>query len=587
MMGVNGRARLRRQGLALTGLAALTALSWACHRSATRTAPGVLDRLAGLGARTFVRVDGETRPAVVLRSGEARSCRVTLGSDTRLRFSLALLDGAPKSGYLQVRISAAGQVIFRHRFPIDGHAGFWHRAIPATGHETTTLEFAVDLLPETRDAGAKPCIALASPRLERRSSSKRRTLLWISQDTVRADHLGAYGYSRPTSPGFDARSADWIVFDNAMSTSSWTLPSMASQMLSRYPSYHGAVMETLAANDDPTFFQQLADAGFTVLGVTGNPYISWERSLARGFDALWQTDGRADVVNRLLLDAPDFPVDGDVALFVHYMDPHVPYLPPAPYNRVFDDPRYRGNVKGITNFFHTYPVIEPADRKHLEALYDGEIAFTDASIDRLLDGLQERGLLKDATIAYTADHGEEFDDHGFWGHSRTLYQELVHVPFALRIPGLPGRHVDQTVSLVDLAPTLLKALGIPSPESFQGRSLLPLARGGRIPDLPAFAETIMTPNHDQLVAARLGGLKYVVAVPRGRDRAPVPLHEEAYDLVVDPMEQASRLSLPQVGALRRRTLAYVAKARMNGHPGPPALVDPEAINKLRAWGYVQ
>ncbi len=570
----------------LTGIAALTVFSWACHHPSTPPLP-VLDRLAGLGARTFVRVDDETRPAVLLRSGEKRSCRVVVSPGSRLRFSLALLDGAPKSGYLQIRVSASGRGIFRHRFPIDGHEGFWHRTIPLTGDGTATLEFAVDLLPDSGGAGAKACIALASPRLRRPAPSKRRTLVWISQDTVRADHLGAYGYARPTSPGFDARSTNWIVFDNAMSTSSWTLPSMASQMLSRYPSYHGAVMETLATNDDPTLFEQLAGAGFTVLGVTGNPYISWERSLARGFDALWQTDGQADEVNRLLLGAPDLPVDGDLALFVHYMDPHVPYAPPPPYNRVFDDPGYRGDVKGVTNFFQRYPVIGPADTKHLEALYDGEIASTDASISRLLRALQDRGLLSDAAIAYTADHGEEFHDHGYWGHSRTLYQELVHVPFALRIPGLPGRHVRQTVSLVDLAPTLLKFFGVPAPASFQGRSLLPLARGRAMPDLPAFAETVLTPNHDQLVAARLGDLKYVVAVPRRRDSAPVPLHEEAYGLALDSREQASRLSLPGVAALRRRTLAYVSKARQEGHPGPPALVDPEAIAKLRAWGYVQ
>jgi arylsulfatase A-like enzyme len=577
-----------RRGIVATSAAFVALLIGACGRpSGPSETTAALDRLAGLGPRTFVRVSDETRPAVVLRSGERRSCRALLAPGSRLRFSLALLEGAPRDGYVQLRITASGRSVFHHRFPIEGHDGFWHRSVPVAGEGAATLEFAVDLLPRSAASEKKACIALASPRLRLRSPARPRTFLWISQDTVRADHLGAYGYGRATSPGFDERSADWVVFESAVATASWTLPSMASQMLSRYPSYHGAVMETLAANEAPTLFEQLAADGFTVIGVTGNPYISYERSLAQGFDALWQTDGRADEVDRLLLAAPDLPVEGDVALFVHYMDPHVSYSPPPPYNRMFDDPDYRGRVDGGTNFFKRHRVIGRADTEHLKALYDGEIAFTDVNVSRLLEALRARGLLDDPVIAYTADHGEEFRDHGYWGHSRTLYEELLHVPFALRLPGLPGRRVSQVVSLVDLAPTVLAALGVSSPPTFQGRSLLPLARGGTLAALPAFAETILTPDRRQLVSARLGSLKYIVAVPRGRDQAAVPLHEEAYDLDADPGEQHSRMTLASLSSLRRSTLAYLTRAREEGRPGPAALVDPEAIRKLRAWGYVQ
>jgi arylsulfatase A-like enzyme len=561
-------------------------LGQACGRPSGHGPVPAVDRLAGLGTRTFVRIDGETRPSVLLRSGERRSCAVVLGPRSRLRFSLAVLEGAPSDAtHVQLRIIVDGRVAFHHRFALKGHEGFWHRQISLTGEGPARLEIAADVFPEPQTPG-KPCIALASPRIEGAPPARPRTVLWISQDTVRADHLGAFGYERATSPGFDRRSSGWVVFENAVAPSSWTLPSVASQFLSRYPSYHGAVMETLAANDTPTLFEALGAAGFTVVGVTGNPYISYERSLARGFDVLFETDGRADDVNRLLLGAPDLPVEGDLALFVHYMDPHVPYAPPPPYNRLFADPGYRGHVDGGTNFFKRHPVIDRADTRHLKALYDGELAYTDARISSLLDALRDRGLLRDPVIAYTADHGEEFHDHGYWGHSRTLYEELVHVPLALRLPGVPGRRVAQTVSLVDLAPTLLDLLQLPAPPAFQGRSLLPLARGKHLPDLPAFAETILTPDRHHLVAARRGSLKYIVAVPRGRDRAPVPLHEEAYDLSVDPREKTSRLTLTHVPALRRRTLAYLSRARRQV-PGPPALVDPHAIEKLRAWGYIQ
>jgi sulfatase-like protein len=167
---------------------------------------------------------------------------------------------------------------------------------------------------------------------------------------------------------------------------------------------------------------------------------------------------------------------GDLALFAHYMDPHYPYDPPPSYAGLFpNDGADAGGGGG--------------SRASVEALYDGELAYTDSQIDLLLKELERRGLLRDAVIVYTADHGEEFLDHGGWRHSRTLYQEMLHVPLAVRLPGVGGRRITEKVSLVDLAPTLLGALGIPAPASCQGRSLLPLVRGERLPAREVFAET--------------------------------------------------------------------------------------------------
>jgi arylsulfatase A-like enzyme len=559
------------------------ALAIACTAVAPAPTPGI-DRLTGLGTRTFVRLRNETRPALQLRSGDRRSCRAVVLPGSRLLFSVGLLKGGPSDGLLHLVIRVGGRSIFEHRFRLEGHEGFWDRTVPLSGSGPTTLELAADL-EETSPAEEPACIAIASLRLLHPPLGGRRTLLWLSQDTVRADHLGTYGYTRPTSSRFDRMARDWAVFDNAVATASWTLPSLASQFMSRYPSYHGAVMESQAANDDPTVFERLAADGFTVIGVTANPYVSAERSLARGFDALFFTDGRATEVNRQVLDALDLWAGGDLAIFVHYMDPHLSYAPPPPYDRMFDDPRYHGEVRGVTNFFKIFKNIGPADTEHLKALYDGEIAFTDVAIGHLVKELGRRRLLDGAVIAYTADHGEEFRDHGSWGHGTTLYDELVHVPFALRVPGLPARHIAQPVSLVDLAPTLLDALGIRSPPTFQGQSLLPLLRGRALPRETAFSETILTPDRNQLVALRSSSWKYILTVPRGRDPAPVPLKEELYDLAADPGEHVNRMDSPEAQPLRRRALAYVSEARTNGRPGPPAAIDKATLDKLRAWGY--
>jgi arylsulfatase A-like enzyme len=514
-------------------------------------------------------------------------CRALLGPGSHVLFSLGVLDSGPRRGALDLTLEVGGRRVYSHRFPLQGHEGFWNRDIPIAGSGATTLEFGADLLDEEPPAAGTACIALASPRLQAARPGPRRTLVWVSQDTVRADHLGTYGYARRTSPHFDAAAAGWSVFEKATATSSWTLPSMASQILSRYPAYHGAVMETLAANETPSLFESLADAGFTVLGVTANPYISAERSLARGFDALWLAEGRATEVNTLALRALDLWRGGDLALFVHYMDPHLAYEPPPPYDRMFDDPHYHGKVRGVTNFFQAYPVIDAADTEHLKALYDGEIAFTDTAIHHLLAELERHGLAEGAVIAYTADHGEEFREHGFWTHSRTLYEELVHVPFALRVPGVPPRRISQPVSLVDLAPTLLEALGVSVPPTFQGRSLVPVLSGRAIPDRPVFSETILTSDRNQIVSVRSSNLKCVLTVPRGREPAPVALREEFYDLATDPHERASRADLPQAERLRGAALAYLADGRRHGRPGPAARLDPEALEKLHAWGYGQ
>lgn len=187
-------------------------------------------------------------------------------------------------------------------------------------------------------------------------------------------------------------------------------------------------------------------------------------------------------------------------------------------------------------------------------------------------------------IVYTADHGEEFLDHGAWRHSRTLYGEMLHVPLALRLPGTGGRRVADTVSLVDLAPTILDALGVPHPPSFQGRSLLPLARGERLPPREVFAETERNPDRSHRVAVQLGSVKYIL---RTRNGSPEQrLSEELYDLASDPRERRSDLTHPQAERLRRDATAYLLRGRAEART--PAAVDapPELKARLRALGYL-
>jgi arylsulfatase A-like enzyme len=440
-------------------------------------------------------------------------------------------------------------------------------------------------------AGAKPerpWIVLASARVDVPGPpAPRRVLVWISQDTVRADHVGAYGYKRKTTPAFDALARDWVVFDEAASPASWTLPALVSQFTSRYPTFHGAVGASVQRDDSqPTLFEILAASGFTVLGVTGNHFVSADFRTAGGFDALGYTDGHAEEVDRLARDALGEWGGGDLALFVHYMDPHAPYDPPPRYGRLFD-PDYRGKVTGRNFDGLAKSAFAPADVDHVRALYDGELAYEDVEIGELLGVLRAQGLLEDAVIVYSADHGEEFLEHGGWEHSHTLYEEMLHVPFALRVPGVAGRRVQPVVSTIDLAPTVLDALGIASPPSFQGRSLMPAARGGRLSDVPVFAETERTLDGNHRVAVRSATDKCIVVARPGREVPPQILSEECYDLARDPGERGPLPASAECTCLRDQAVAYLSRARQEAKAQKPAELPPEVLERLRALGYLQ
>jgi arylsulfatase A-like enzyme len=371
-----------------------------------------------------------------------------------------------------------------------------------------------------------------------------------------------------------------------MSAASRTLPSLTAQMTSRLPTRHGATLQNVGRDTSKqTVFETLAAQGFTVLGVTGNHFVSAAFSLAQGFDCLWYTGLRADDVNRLALGALREWKGGDLALFVHYMDPHFGYNPPAPFHDLFRDPGYKGKQEGF-DFGHLTPASDPADIAEVKALYDGEVAFTDQQIGLLLEALRTQAPGDEAVVVYSADHGDEFLDHGHWGHGRQLYQELLHVPFAVRAPGCRPRRVQELVSLVDLAPTILDSFGIKAPASFEGRSLAPVLKGAAVQERPAQAETELTRDGTHRLAIREGRLKYLLAIPR-RDQPLRVVSEELYDLRDDPLEKRNLLPSPKADPLRRAALAYVASARAEAAPPNPAHLDAEAREKLKALGYIE
>jgi len=575
------------RGLLLVACPPLLALCVSCAPDVEPLRPS-RHLIQRMGEAVPLELQGETRPSVSLRSGERRSLPVDASPGDRLLFAFGFVDpGFPCAA--RVTVKAGPIVLMDER--LEPEPARWRlRALDMPPEGARRISFRADAdCAEGSPPGDGAPFAIGSPRLhDPRDRHPDRVLVWISQDTLRADHLGPWGYPRDTAPNLSRRATDWVVFESASATASWTLPSLASQMTSLHPSFHGAVMSALGT-DAPSVFESLAANGFTVLGSSSNEFVSPEHSLTRGFDALWYVERRARGQGRELIRRLAEWEGGDLALFVHFLDPHLPYLAPSPYHSSFDDQNYTGEIEGGSGFYHGNPRIGPADLQHLIDLYDEEIAYNDDAIERFLDALAELDLLQRAVLVYSSDHGEEFREHGGWIHGSTLYEEVIHVPLALRVPGIPPGRVRRPISLIDLPPTLLDALGIESPPSFQGRSLLPLMRGEPRASGPLFAETVYQSQRRQVLALRSEDLKYIATVPRDAGASPPILSEELFDLEADPAESRdlSQTRPKDLRALRSVALEYLARARVEGRRGHPVDLSPETLARLRAWGYIE
>lgn len=324
-------------------------------------------------------------------------------------------------------------------------------------------------------------------------------VLLIVLDATRPDHLSAYGYPRPTSPVLAQVAASGVRCDQAIATSSWTLASQASLLSGLYPIRHGACYRRPCLNDAVrTLPQWLKTRGYATAAVVSAPYLVSKFSLNRGFDHYDEQmprreKRRATDVTDAALRWLDRARGRPFFLFVHYFDAHTPLNPPAPFDQVFD-PDYTGPWNG-TRFGHAEAVmrgeetLSPADREHLIALYDGELAYQDRGLGRLLDQVTNWRLDETTLLVITADHGESLGERGVWLHATSLYEELLHVPLVWRFPGRlpPGRVIPDPVNLVDLLPTILDLIGQPLPAGLDGVSLRPLLTGEKVAHRPGFA----------------------------------------------------------------------------------------------------
>ncbi len=415
-----------------------------------------------------------------------------------------------------------------------------------------------------------------------------QAVVLVSIDTLRPDHLGVYGYPKPTSPEIDRFRRDAVLFRDAVSNAPSTLPSHASILTSLIPVHHGASLakESGLRPGVPTLASVLKAAGFATACFNGGGQLHRIWGLDRGFDVYQSANAEASA------DVGDDTLSQQVAvarpwlrsvrerpffLFLHTYETHHPYTPSPQRLAVFEPPHYSGrlpkeiSIRLIKKINSGRKKLAPGDLEHIVAAYDAEIASADAGFAELLQLLRELGRYDSALVVLLSDHGEAFGERGKVGwHGDTLYDELLRIPLLMKLPGrqLAGTTIDAQVSGIDVAPTMLEVLGVPVPEAFSGAAVDLAGRAARHPPWSVAG----VDGADTALAVRTSEWKWYT----GR----------LFDLKHDPgeREDVSR-RYPRIEAELEGKLAEMMRSRPYAHRTPVS-VDDELTERLKALGYL-
>ncbi|MBW1854183.1 MAG: sulfatase-like hydrolase/transferase [Deltaproteobacteria bacterium] len=310
------------------------------------------------------------------------------------------------------------------------------------------------------------------------------SIILISLDTLRADHLGIYGYHRDTSPNIDSFAKESVVFENALVQSPWTLPSHMSIMTSLYPSFHGVHgISNFLADEHVTMAELLQDGRYQTAAFTDGGFLRGEFGFYQGFGIYNDQGGGIAQIIPKVKKWLDENKSTPFFLFIQAYDIHSPYNSPPPYNSIFHDFTYTGRLVPSNNNLlkaanKNKLKTNNEDLRHFIAFYDGGIRYTDEKIGEFLNYLKDSGLKDQSLIAITSDHGEEFKEHNSFLHWQLYYRPNLHVPLIIRIPNYPKKEirVSKLVRSIDILPTILDIAELPFYPKAQGRSLLPLIK---------------------------------------------------------------------------------------------------------------
>lgn len=350
-------------------------------------------------------------------------------------------------------------------------------------------------------------------------SKDKPNVILIVMDTIRADHLSSYNYFRKTTPNIDGIAREGVLFENAISASSWTVPSHASIFTGVYPSKHGVDSEHQYLEDKfTTLAEVLRLSGYKTFGYSNNTYISSKLNMTQGFDFFEVSNAgirKSDLsdfrlINDVTRNIKNFLGMNDAGsretnekvkewikssydskkpffLFINYMESHLPYKPPRPYNTRYLKKEDISKAKTVNQNRILYMAkkvqMNNKDFEILRTLYDGEISYVDSKINDLVDFIRQLKMLDNTILIITSDHGENIGDHNLMSHVLCLYDSLLHVPLIIRYPKLfpAGIKIKGQVQTTDIFPTILDSLNIEwkGIKEIQGHTLVPLMKGSQ------------------------------------------------------------------------------------------------------------
>lgn len=439
------------------------------------------------------------------------------------------------------------------------------------------------------------------------TSAPRTNVLLVTIDTLRADHLGAYGYRRPTSPRLDAFAKRAVVFDQAYTYWPKTRGSFVAMMTGRRDSQSGyGKSHPIVLDFNPTLAEVLKKAGYRTAAIVDNPNVAAQHGYARGFDRYRETwlkeeklPTEMDRTRAITADGVAFleraGTDQPFFLWLHYVNPHAPYTPPAPYDTAFladgaaeSGPRLR-TVDGFVGGIRKEWAVPGRDRLgYYVAQYDGEIAAVDQELGRVLDALDRSPHAARTLVVVTSDHGESLGEHDYYfDHGQDLYDPCLRIPLVVAEPGVAGgTRSAELASTLDLVPTVLDAVKVSYPPDLAGTSLLPALRGRGLGRDRLFA------RNDRNLVAGFDARHKAIATPDDAgfayslfDRASDP--GETRDLVrtkPDDLRVARReleIFIQRWDSERART-----QRLLEGKAGE-APIRPEDCEQLVALGYIQ
>ena len=447
-----------------------------------------------------------------------------------------------------------------------------------------------------------------------------RCVLLIVIDCLRADHVSSYGYERATTPTLDALAEEGVLWEQAHSLSSWTKPSVASLLTGLYPSQHGAfegikrskgktTTTDVVRCAGPTLAEALSEAGWRCGAFVNNAQLGEFTRLDRGFSTYLPTTGKADRLIDTFIDWLASDQKMPAFAYLHFLEAHWPYKPRRRHMSMFGGNR-------DTNYFRDYTARDygrlrrAVSRKeltlpseHLEQMvqmYDAAVRRLDGKIKIVLAKLKELGLHEQTAIVVTADHGEEFLDHGRLGHGQSLYNELTHVPLVASVPGgARGVRFPQSVSQVDLARTILSIADIDG--ALPGTDLLapdahprPVCSELRIRQ--RYMQTLLTGrwklHRNYRFQSRNGELEARRTMRECVAEVPHDVQYELYDLQADPREQRNLADDPNHAHLRQSLEVELdccwwdASAPTGDAGDSEAEIDETVVQRLRDLGYL-